>query len=87
MDGYISLSGTVTFKNAKKIAEVAKIIPEDRLLIETDCPYLTPEPNRGKRNEPKNVWDTLRKISEIRNINVEELAYITNRNTKKFYNI
>ena len=54
----------------KKIAEVAKIIPEDRLLIETDCPYLTPEPNRGKRNEPKNVWDTLRKISEIRNINV-----------------
>ena len=55
MDGYISLSGTVTFKNAKKIAEVAKIIPEDRLLIETDCPYLTPEPNRGKRNEPKNV--------------------------------
>ena len=73
--------------DAKKIAEVAKIIPEDRLLIETDCPYLTPEPNRGKRNEPKNVWDTLRKISEIRNINVEELAYITNRNTKKFYNI
>lgn len=87
MDGYISLSGTVTFKNAKKLIEVAKIIPEDRLLIETDCPYLTPEPNRGKRNEPKNVWDTLRKISEIRNINVEELAYITNRNTKKFYNI
>lgn len=83
MDGYISLSGTVTFKNAKKLIEVAKIIPEDRLLIETDCPYLTPEPNRGKRNEPKNVWDTLRKISEIRNINVEELAYITNRNTKK----
>ena len=71
----------------KKLIEVAKIIPEDRLLIETDCPYLTPEPNRGKRNEPKNVWDTLRKISEIRNINVEELAYITNRNTKKFYNI
>ena len=71
----------------KKLVEVAKIISEDRLLIETDCPYLTPEPNRGKRNEPKNVWDTLRKISEIRNINVEELAYITNRNTKNFYNI
>ena len=74
-------------KMQKKLVEVAKIISEDRLLIETDCPYLTPEPNRGKRNEPKNVWDTLRKISEIRNINVEELAYITNRNTKNFYNI
>lgn len=87
LDGYISFSGTVTFKNAKKLVEAVKIVPEERLLVETDCPYLTPEPNRGKRNEPQNVWDTLRKISEIRNINVEKLAYITNKNTKTFYNI
>ena len=87
MGAYISLAGTVTFKNAKNLLEVAKIIPEDRLLVETDCPYLTPEPNRGKRNEPVNVWYTAKKIAELREISLEKLCKITNNNTQKFYNI
>lgn len=87
MGAYISIAGTVTFKNAKNLLEVAKIVPENRLLVETDCPYLTPEPNRGKRNEPTNVWDTARKIAELRNISIEELCEITNSNAKGFYGI
>ena len=61
---YISISGTVTWKNAKEPLEVIRAVPLDRLLIETDCPYLTPVPNRGKRNEPANVVYTGRKICE-----------------------
>ncbi len=87
LNGYISISGTVTFKNAKNIVEVAKFIPEDKLLIETDSPYLTPEPNRGKRNEPKNVIDTAKRVAEIREISLDKLSELTIKNTKKFYNI
>ena len=65
---YISLGGPVTFKNAKEPKEVAKVVPLDRLLIETDCPYLTPEPFRGKRNEPAYVIYTGKKICELREI-------------------
>ena len=68
---YISLSGTITWKNAKEPLEVAKVVPLDRLLIETDCPYLTPAPNRGKRNEPAYVSYTGRKIVEILGIDEE----------------
>ena len=87
LNGYISITGTVTFKNAKNIVEVAKFIPEDKLLIETDSPYLTPEPNRGKRNEPKNVIDTAKRVAEIREISLDKLSELTIKNTKKFYNI
>lgn len=84
---YISLAGPVTFKNARVPKEVAKVIPLDRLLIETDSPYLTPEPYRGKRNEPMFVKYTAKEIAEIKGINVEELARATRENTKSFFNI
>ena len=87
LGGYISLAGTVTFKNARNLVEVAKLVPDDRLMVETDSPYLTPEPFRGKRNEPWRVWQTAERVAEIRGVTVEELADLTIRNTKEFYKI
>lgn len=84
---YISFAGPVTFKNARSIREVAKSVPLDRLLVETDCPYLTPEPNRGKRNEPIFVKYTAGTIADIRGITYEELAKVTNRNTRELFKI
>ena len=84
---YISIAGQVTFKNAPKLKEVAKMVPSDRLLIETDSPYLTPEPNRGKRNDSSNVRFTCEKIAELRGVAPHEIAKITLLNGKKFYNI
>ncbi len=84
---YISIAGQVTFKNAQKVKEVAKAVPQDRLLIETDSPYLTPEPYRGKRNDSENVRFTCEKIAELRGMSTEELAKITLSNGKKFYRI
>ena len=71
---YISLSGAVTFKNAPKLAEVAQKTPADRLLIETDCPYMAPVPLRGKRNEPAFVQHTLVKIAALREISPDKMA-------------
>lgn len=87
MGMYVSLSGTVTFKNAKKAQEVAQSIPLDKLLIETDSPYLTPEPFRGKRNNSAHVRYTAEKIADIRGLSFDELAHITMENGKRFYNI
>lgn len=87
LGGYISLSGTVTFKNARNVVEVAKIVPLDRLLIETDSPYLTPEPNRGRTNEPANVRYTAQKVADIREMTLENLAEILLENTKQIYRI
>lgn len=84
---YISFSGTVTFKNAKTLTEVAKIVPDDRLLIETDCPYLSPEPNRGKRNSSLNLIYTATVLANLRNSSVENIAKITKNNAKSLYNI
>ena len=82
---YISIGGPVTFKNARVVKEVAEAVPLDKLLIETDCPYLTPEPYRGKRNEPMFVKYVAQKIAEIKDINFEELAKATNKNTKELF--
>ena len=71
---YVSLSGAVTFKNAPKLAEVARNIPEDRLLIETDCPYMAPVPLRGRRNEPAFIVHTLAKVAELRGVGPDRLA-------------
>lgn len=71
---YISLSGAVTFKNAPKLAEVAQKVPADRLLIETDCPYMAPVPLRGKRNEPSFMAHTLAKVAELREAAPDRLA-------------
>ncbi|MFJ5966117.1 TatD family hydrolase [Bacillus sp. NPDC093026] len=87
MNFYISFGGPVTFKNAKKPKEVVKEIPRDRLLIETDCPYLTPTPFRGKRNEPSYVKYIAEQIAELREMSFEELAELTTENAKKVFGI
>ncbi|MFJ5625227.1 TatD family hydrolase [Peribacillus loiseleuriae] len=87
MNFYISLGGPVTFKNAKKPKEVAAEIPLDRLLIETDCPYLAPHPFRGKRNEPAYVKLVAEQIAEIKEITLEEVAKATTWNAKKLFGI
>ena len=84
---YIGLGGTVTFKNARVPVEVAAAVPLERLVLETDCPYLTPVPFRGKRNEPMFVRYTAERIAEIRGISVEELVEATYQNGKKIYQI
>ncbi|CAH2717125.1 putative metal-dependent hydrolase YcfH [Neobacillus rhizosphaerae] len=87
MNFYISLGGPVTFKNAKKPKEVAAEIPLDKLLIETDCPYLAPHPYRGKRNEPGYVKLVAEEIAEIKGLTFEEVAEVTTRNAKKVFAI
>ena len=84
---YISLGGPVTFKNAKEPKEVATNIPLDKLLIETDCPFLSPEPFRGKRNESANVYYVCKKIAELRGISFEEVEKVTEENTIKLFEI
>lgn len=84
---YISLGGPVTFKNAKKPKEVAAAVPLDRLLIETDCPYLAPHPYRGKRNEPSYVKLVAEQIAEIKQLTVEEVSQATTNNAKKLFGI
>lgn len=82
---YISISGTVTWKNAREPLEVVKCVPLDRLLIETDCPYLTPEPNRGKRNEPANVIYTGKKICEELGLSEELFKMQLNDNYHRLF--
>ena len=84
---YISFSGTVTYKNAKNVKEVAKWIPKDRYLIETDCPYLAPEPVRGKRNDSRNLNYTAAHIAELRNVPVEQVISEATENTKRLFGI
>ncbi|MCF6464333.1 TatD family hydrolase [Clostridium sp. Cult2] len=84
---YISLGGPVTFKNARVSKEVAKAIPLDKLMIETDAPYLTPEPYRGKRNEPFYVRYVAGMIAELRGITFEEVATKTSENARQLFNI
>lgn len=81
---YISIGGAVTFKNAKNIIDIVKYIPEDRLLLETDCPYMTPEPHRGHRNESIYVKLVAKRISELKNREIEEIYNLT---TNNFYQL
>ncbi|MBM7650315.1 TatD DNase family protein [Bacillus ectoiniformans] len=87
MNFYISLGGPVTFKNAKKPKEVAVSVPLDKLLIETDCPYLAPHPYRGKRNEPAYVQLVAEEIAELKGISYEEVAKATTDNALRLFNI
>ncbi len=82
---YISFAGPVTFKNSKNANEIISMVPNDRILIETDSPYLSPEPLRGKRNDPRNVKYIARKISEVKGITLEEVADITYNNAKRIF--
>lgn len=84
---YISIAGPVTYKNAKALPEVVKNCPLDRLLIETDSPYLSPEPKRGKTNEPANVFYVAEKIAALRGISVEEVAEATTANACRFFGV
>ncbi len=84
---YISLAGPVTFPNALKLKDIARAIPLDRLLVETDCPYLAPQPVRGKRNEPQYVRYIIDEIALIRNIDKEEVVAITALNACTFFSI
>ena len=84
---YLSFAGPVTYKNAKKTQEVAAKVPLDRILVETDCPYLTPEPLRGKKNEPANVLYVAEKIAQLRQKSLEEIAYQTTLNAHKVFRI
>jgi len=82
---YISFSGIVTFKNAKELQEVAKKVPLDRMLVETDSPYLAPVPNRGKPNEPAYVLYVAEKIAELRGLTLDEIAGVTTENYKQLF--
>lgn len=87
MGYYLSFNGIVTFKNAHKAREVLATLPHDRVLIETDCPYLSPEPHRGERNDPSLVPFVAAKVAEIWGVTQEEVARITLENGKRFYKI
>ena len=84
---YIGFTGVLTFKNARRAIEAAKAIPLDRIVIETDCPYMSPEPFRGKRNDPGRVYRMAEKLAEIRGITVEKAQRITLENGKRLYRI
>lgn len=84
---YIGFTGVITFKNAKKLVEVAKIVPLDRILVETDCPYMAPEPYRGKRNRSEYIEYIINRISDIKGINTEELTRNTIFNAKNLLNL
>ena len=84
---YIGFTGVLTFKNARKAVEVASQIPLDRIVLETDCPYMAPEPFRGKRNDPGKIYRMAEKLAEIRGLSVEEVQKITTENGKKLYRI
>ena len=84
---YIGFTGVLTFKNARKAVEVAASIPLDRIVIETDCPYMAPEPFRGKRNDPGKIYRMAEKLAEIRGLSVEEIQAITLENGKRLYSI
>lgn len=84
---YISFSGIATFKKSEEIREAAKNVPEDRILVETDSPYLAPVPHRGKPNEPSYVRFVAETIAEVRGVTLEELGRITRKNTKRLFNL
>ena len=84
---YIGFTGVLTFKNARKAVETAASIPLDRIVIETDCPFMAPEPYRGKRNDPGYLPKMAEKLAEIRGISVEEAIAVTTANAKRLYRI
>ena len=84
---YIGFTGVLTFKNARKAIDVAGRIPLDRIVLETDCPYMSPEPFRGKRNDPGKLYRMAERLAEIRGLTVEEIHAITTENGRRLYRI
>ena len=87
MGFYLGIGGVLTFKNAKKLLEVAEMAPLDRLVLETDCPYLAPVPNRGKRNSSLNLPYVAEKLAEIKKCTPEEIVRATEENARKLYRL
>lgn len=84
---YIGFTGVLTFKNARKAVEVAAALPLERIVLETDCPYMAPEPFRGKRNSPLLLYRMAERLAEIRGLSVEQIAKITRENGKRLYRL
>ena len=84
---YIGFTGVLTFKNARKAVETAASLPLDRIVLETDCPYMAPDPFRGKRNDPGSLFRMAEKLAEIRGMDVEEIKMTTTENGKRLYRI
>jgi TatD DNase family protein len=80
---HLAFGGVLTFPNAQTVREAARITPEDRLLLETDCPYLAPAPHRGQRNEPAFVVEVARRLAEVRGCTLDEIAAQTTRNFER----
>lgn len=84
---YIGFTGVLTFKNARKAVEVAQQLPLDRIVLETDCPYMSPEPYRGKRNDPSRLPFMAQKLAQLRGLSAEEVAAITTENGRRLYRL
>ena len=87
MGYYIGVGGVVTFKNAKKLKETVESIPLERILLETDCPYMAPEPYRGTRNDSSNIPYVIAKIAELKGITAEEVERVTEQNARKLFSL
>lgn len=87
MDFYFGIGGVITFKNARKLKEAVEYIPIDKILLETDSPYLAPEPNRGKRNSSLNLPYVAKEIAAIKNMDYEEVVAITEKNAKELFRL
>jgi len=87
LDFYLSFSGILTFANAKNVQAAAPVARPERLLVETDCPYLAPQPVRGKRNEPAYVWMVAQKLADLRGTTLEDIAAITARNARELFGL
>jgi len=84
---YLSIPGTVTYRKNDKLRSIVEDLPPDRILIETDCPFLSPEPLRGKTNEPAHIVHTAREVARIRGVSLEEIAEITTRNAVRLFRL
>lgn len=87
MNFYFGIGGVLTFKNAKKLVEAANVIPLERIVLETDCPYLAPVPNRGKRNDSSNIEYVIEKLADIKGVTKEEIARVTYENACRVYGL
>lgn len=85
MGFFIGVGGVVTFKNARKLVETVEEVPVTRIVLETDCPYMAPEPHRGTRNDSRNIRYVAEKIAQIKGITAQEVIDITNENAKKLF--
>jgi TatD DNase family protein len=87
LGGYISFNGIITFDKTGNQEAVLKVVPDDKIVLETDCPYLTPVPMRGKKNEPSFVKHVAEKVAELKKMSLEQVEKITTNNAKKLFNI